>query len=287
MARGIDHLVLAVHDLASARALYESLGFTVTPDAQHPWGTTNCLVQLDGSFLEIICVDRPELLTEPLGNAFSFGTIIRDFLETSEGFAMLVLESADAANDLKDYSNNGIHAFDPFGFSRIAKLPDGEEVTVSFSIAATKDPLAPNAAFFSCQQHAPQYFWKKEYQTHANTALAIREVSQVSEGPAMHEGFFKGYSGVETAKISDQELVIETPRGRISVQTPTLSEKVWGQPNRTMEKPCLNGFRIAVADMSAAKSILASNNVAHEDRNDHLLISASNAMGVAIILEQA
>ncbi len=287
MARGIDHLVLTVQDLAAARAFYEKLGFIVTPDAQHSWGTANCLVQLDGSFLEIICVDRPELLTEPVGNAFSFGTIIRDFLKTDEGFAMLVLESKDAAGDLKDYRNNGIHAFEPFGFSRIAKLPDGDEVTVSFSIAATKDPLAPNAAFFSCQQHAPEYFWKKEYQTHANSALAIREVSLVSGEPAEHESFFKGYSGVEVAKISDQELVIETPRGRISVQTPALSEKIWGQPNKTIQKPCLNGFRIAVANLDAAKSILAGSNVPHEDRGDHVLISASNAMGAAIIFEQA
>ena len=52
MTRGIDHLVLAVRDLEKARTFYQRLGFTLTPRAQHPWGTANHLAQLNGCFLE-------------------------------------------------------------------------------------------------------------------------------------------------------------------------------------------------------------------------------------------
>ena len=57
MARGIDHLVLPVHDLAQAMARYVALGFTVTPRAVHPFGTANALIQLQGCFLELLEVD--------------------------------------------------------------------------------------------------------------------------------------------------------------------------------------------------------------------------------------
>ena len=40
MPRGIDHLVIAVRDLDAARATYQRLGFTLTPEARHPFG--NC-----------------------------------------------------------------------------------------------------------------------------------------------------------------------------------------------------------------------------------------------------
>jgi len=51
-----------------------------------------------------------------------------------------------------------------FDFSRQAALPGGGEATVAFSLAYVTDGRMPEIAFFTCQQHAPQYFWKPEYQ---------------------------------------------------------------------------------------------------------------------------
>ena len=56
MPRGIDHLVIAVRDLDAARATYQRLGFTLTPEARHPFGTKNALVQLNGAFLELVAM---------------------------------------------------------------------------------------------------------------------------------------------------------------------------------------------------------------------------------------
>ena len=53
---GLDHLVLCVRDLEAARAAYTHFGFTVTPRAVHPFGTGNSLVQLEGTYLELLTV---------------------------------------------------------------------------------------------------------------------------------------------------------------------------------------------------------------------------------------
>jgi catechol 2,3-dioxygenase-like lactoylglutathione lyase family enzyme len=287
VARGIDHLVPVVRDLDKAREVYSGLGFTCTPKGQHDWGTANFLVQLDGSFIEVLTVDRPELLVDPKESEFSFGRFAEAFLQRGQGFAMLVLESTDRDGDLQDFRSRGLKVYDPFGFSRRAVLPSGEAVTVSFSLAFVGDAATPDICFFTCQQHAPQYFWKKEYQSHPNTALTVTEVAMVSDDPKSHVEFLSGFSGSDTVTTRSDEIIIETPRGRIAVQTPARSTEIWGEPNPVFDAPYLRGFRIAVADLSAAKKCAGDNGLSFVDRDREILFPASEAMGTAIILEQA
>lgn len=61
MTRQIDHIVIAVRDLAQASADYERLGFTVTPGGEHASGEThNALVGFsDGAYFELIAFKQP------------------------------------------------------------------------------------------------------------------------------------------------------------------------------------------------------------------------------------
>lgn len=62
MPRQIDHLVIAVRDLAQATADYARAGFTVTPGGEHAGGAThNALVAFgDGAYFELIAFREPE-----------------------------------------------------------------------------------------------------------------------------------------------------------------------------------------------------------------------------------
>src|SRR6476646_166353 len=99
MPRGLDHLVLAVRDLDAAGRTYEAMGFTVGARNRHPWGTENRIVQFPGVFLELITVGKGAEIAPHAPGSFSFGAFVRDRLAEGEGFAMLVLESHDAAAD--------------------------------------------------------------------------------------------------------------------------------------------------------------------------------------------
>ena len=46
MSRVFDHFVLAVNDLDQASEFFERIGFTLTPRAQHLFGTGNRLAKL-------------------------------------------------------------------------------------------------------------------------------------------------------------------------------------------------------------------------------------------------
>ncbi|MEP3047851.1 MAG: VOC family protein [Roseibium sp.] len=220
MARGVDHIVVAVNDLDAAAKVYEELGFTVTPENRHSWGTANRLVQLDGFFIEILAVADPNLIAEPVDGAFSFGAFNRDFLKKREGASMLVLESADPEEDRENFQGLGLKLFEPFSFGRIANLPDGSTAEVGFDLTFVGDPLSPEIGYFTCHNKFPKNFWKSAFQSHANGAAEIKTVYFVANDPSDHHEFLGGFSGQREMRATSLGLEVDTPRGKISVLNP-------------------------------------------------------------------
>ena len=174
--KAINHLVLAARDLARIRETYESLGFTLTPSGQHPFGTGNTIIQLNGAYLELLAVTRPQDVVEHSKQSFSFSAFNRDYLARHEGFSMVVFDSQDARADLTKWKSQGLTTFDPFDFSRQAKMPDGRNVTVGFALAQTMLESAPWLGHFACQHFRRDYYEQPQYLTHANTSRRIKDV---------------------------------------------------------------------------------------------------------------
>ena len=63
-----------------------SLGFTITPRGQHPFGTGNSIIQLQGIYLELLSVTVPQDVPEHSAGHFSFAAFNRDYLARHEGF---------------------------------------------------------------------------------------------------------------------------------------------------------------------------------------------------------
>jgi catechol 2,3-dioxygenase-like lactoylglutathione lyase family enzyme len=225
--RGVDHVVLCVRDLDAAVARYNALGFTTTPRAEHPWGTANALVQLDGNFIELLAIAEPEKVQAASFGGFSFGGFCQRFTDRHEGMAMLVFEGADARAEQAEFAAAGLDTYPPFDFSRSAKLPDGGEAIVGFSLAFVTHPAMKEAAFFTCQQHAPEHFWKPDYQKHANGAQQIRRVVMVADAPASYADLFSGLQSPGAVTIADQALTVSTNRGVVEVLTPTAFSAAW------------------------------------------------------------
>jgi catechol 2,3-dioxygenase-like lactoylglutathione lyase family enzyme len=90
MIQGIDHIVIAVRDLAQASADYQQAGFTVTPGGEHTGGVThNALIAFaDGAYFELLAFTQPDRPQEhkwwePLSSGE--GTV--DFALISDGLA--------------------------------------------------------------------------------------------------------------------------------------------------------------------------------------------------------
>ncbi len=283
MARRFDHLVLPAHDLGRQRELYGRLGFTLTPRAQHPFGTANSLVQLQGNFLELLGVAEAAKIPPAVPGKFSFAAYNEAFLKKREGFSMLVLASRDAAADAAEFKKLGLDAYDVFHFGREATLPDGSRARVDFSLAFVTEPSMPEAVFFACQQHAPQYFWRPEYQRHANGAVRIAEVVMSAPQPARYQGFFSRLMGAAATAVpgglsagEGNERVTILDHAALASRYPELSRR------RPDESPRFEAYVVEVANLAAVGELLARTGVPLRAAARSLVVPPDAAFGVAI-----
>lgn len=278
MQRGIDHLVLCVRDLEAAAARYSAFGFTTTPRAEHPWGTDNRLVQLDGNFLELLTVARTERIVEPTPGDFSFGAFNRDFLAKREGLSMLVFESHDARADRDAFRASGLDTYAPFDFERLAQLPDGSKAKVDFSLAFVTDARLVEAAFFTCQQHAPEHFWKPDYQRHANGARQVVEVIMVAEDPPSLADLYAGLQEPAAVRVRDGSLGVSTGRGAVTVVTPAAFRNRFSHGPVAGIGPRFAAYTVAVTELGAATALLERNEVRHARHGGMVTIAPEDAL---------
>jgi hypothetical protein len=284
MIRAIDHLVLCANDLEALREAYRRMGFTLTPPARHPFGTANSLAQLQGNFLELLAVADPAQIPAASPGHFSFGAFNQAFLKRHPGMSMLVFASADARRDQAEFAVRGLDTYAPFDFSRKARLPDGSEVLVSFSLAFVTDKRLPDAAFFTCQQHAAQYFWKPEYQRHANTAQSVVEVVMMANDPAGLAEFFGKLVEPEAVTRGEGTLTVTLRGGLLRVFDATrLDARFPGRRLRdVLRKPYFAGFSVKVADLAAAEAVLRQNGVAFDRVGERLQVPLEQAFGAVV-----
>ena len=281
MPRRLDHLVICVRDLQQAALDWQKLGFNLTPTGVHPFGTSNRLAQFADNFLELLAVTDDALVPAAAPGRFSFAAHNREFLERGEGMSMLVLHSTDAHADAAHFAAKRIGAYAPFDFGRDAVLPGGGKARVEFSLAFATDPAMPGIAFFTCQQrHAPELFWKPDYQRHPNGAARVVEVVMSAPEPARHREFLE-HLMEGRAELAPGRLTIGETGNRITVLGPAeLSRRLPGLAGEATPRFC--AARVAVGDLDATRRTLRSNGVDFEMFGAVLLVPPTASHGLAL-----
>jgi len=282
MPRDIDHLVLAVRDLDAARDSYSRMGFTLTPVARHPFGTKNSVVQLHGSFLELLAVDDPALIAEAGEGSFSFAAFNRDYLAGREGLSMLVLKSADPAADRATFAAGGIPVYEPFGFERIARGPDGIDRKVAFALTFTSDARVHGAAgFFTCQNRFPENFWRAEFQRHGNDATRIASAVFVSRDPADFHIFFTVFTGQHDMTATSLGVTFDIGESDLDLMSPPAFRAFFGE-DQGADPRRFTAYRVAVGNLATTRAMLAGNAVPFTELSGALVVPSSFAHGVAV-----
>lgn len=284
--RGLDHLVIGVHDLDAAGDFYTHLGFTVGQRNRHPWGTENRIVQFPGAFLELITVRDTSLVRPHQPGLFSFGAFVRDALARGEGLSMAVLESRDAKADAARFKATSIGDFAPFFFERKGLGPDGAEVRVAFTLAFAQDRAALDCGFFVCQQHEPQNFWNPDAQRHANGVIGLAAALMVAENPTDHHVFLTSYTGQRSLESTSFGISAHLPRGRFDILTPRAAAFMLGDATvASDERVRYAGFAVMVPDLAVLAESLRANSIKFVETPGRVVVPAGHGHGTAVVFE--
>jgi hypothetical protein len=253
--KGINHLVIAGHDLETLRSAYQGLGFTLTARGQHPFGTGNTIIQLQGNYLELLSVTIPQDVPEHSADRFSFAAFNRDYLARHEGISMVIFDSPDARADVAAWRKAGLQTYEAVDFSRMAKLPNGGETRVGFSLAFLRNLEAPWLGVFACQHHAPSYYAQPQFQKHANDAVTVLEVWVVGDTAQGLMGFFQVLTGSNNVKQGEGRSTLKTPTGDLVLATPQAFVDAFGvPPANAADAPCLAGLVVGCRSLKSFRS---------------------------------
>jgi hypothetical protein len=288
MPHGLDHIVHAVRDLGAAAEFYRRAGFTVGARNRHPWGTHNRIVQLQNCYIEILEVAEPEKIVPHGARSFSFGAFNRDFLDSHQGFSMLILNSSNGVDDARSFESSGIANSKVFDFAREGTQPDGTPVKLAFSLAFAHDPASPHLRFAACQHHFPENFWNPAFQTHANSVRAVPGVAMVADSPADHYSFLKAFTGVGDLHSSSIGVRARTENGDIEIVEPQSFRDRFGvSPAVKGEGMTLNVLRFEVADIAQAEALHRQNGIASQRHVGRLVVPPDVAHGATLIFESS
>lgn len=285
MPRPIDHLVLAVPDLAAAAALYRGLGFTVGGENRHPWGTVNAIVQLDGAFLELIALGAGFAALPPDDPASPFAVPVAAAVARGGGLAMVALGSQDADADADAFRSFGFGRGQRLDFGRTAEAADGTRRDVRFSLAFAGDLPFGEAGFFTCRHHHPENFWNPAAQRHANGALRLEAVVLVTGEPARAVDELAMLLGTVPSGPADRPS-FETATGRIDLMTPPDVEARHGGLERSGEGR-FAAFGVVVEALDPIRARLDAAGIAHSDIAGAVVVPPTSAFGVALAFAAA
>ena len=167
----LDHVLIAVHDLGGAAALFsQELGFTLTPEGVHPGrGTHNRLIVFGPEYLELIAVRDP--------SEGVFRPTMGRFLDSREGLYMFALGTDDIGAAVAQARARGINVDGPGDGAREA---GGGAPGYTWSFAGVSAADTPGSETFLIQHNdtvGERYTQPANANLHANGALGIHHLA--------------------------------------------------------------------------------------------------------------
>jgi hypothetical protein len=288
--RPLDHLVLPVTDIKTARERLTRLGFSVAADARHPFGTENaCVYFSDKSYLEPLGLASQDECREAVraGNQFVARDQAFRFRHGPEGLSAIAMGSDDADGDDARFRANAMSSGELLTFSRQMKLPDGSEVTANFKLAFATDLRSPDFHDITCQRINMPPVDRSALERHPNGVKAISEVILSEPDPEDFRFYLGEIVSQDEAILDEAGMELQSANAIITVLNPDGMMALFG-----MKASChsrgLRGRAVIfkVSDLAATESLFKTNGVEFTFRDNRLLVPHEEGQSVLFAFEE-
>ena len=278
---GIDHIIVGVRDLETARANWARLGFTQTPRGRHiGQGTANYCIMFGRDYLELMgFVERDEHAHR-----------LESFLARREGaMSVAFAPESDTAAASAALVGRGLHPTEPRALGRALELPGGE-VVPRFSLVTLPPEETPALDCFICGHLTPELVRRPEWLAHPNGATGIKTVHLLSEAPSGLAPAYRRLFGEDRVAETANRVAVDTGRNTLSFATPEAFRAA--HPEIAVPAgfplPGIVALELAVENPRQTAAYLCRAGVGlAESRDGRLAVPASEANGIAILFDVA
>jgi catechol 2,3-dioxygenase-like lactoylglutathione lyase family enzyme len=289
-ARAIDHAVLPVESLETARERWTALGFTVAADAQHPFGTENsCIYFSDGTFLEPLAVAQREdcEATALKGNVFTARDQAFRFRNGEDGFAALAFATQDAGRDHKAFRKAGFSAGKKLAFSRKFTGANGKKDKAAFLLAFAADLRSPDTLFFTCERVAVPKVGRAGLQKHENGVSGIVEVVLSEPNPTDFQYLMQEVVNNRDDEAHSFGLEIASANGSVNVLTPEGLSVHFGVERNSAERGLrLEGLTLSVPSIETLVERLAAASVGFREMHGRVIVDSAPGQGCFLAFQE-
>ncbi len=226
----LDHLGHFVPDLNAAAAVWEKLGFAVTPVSSHsvagkPAGTANRCVMLEEGYIELLAptLDTPHAQR------------VRSRMQRFVGVHLACFGTPNAAAEHRRLADHGFEPEPPVKLQR--KVERGG--LARFNVVYVAPGKMPEGRVQYCEHLTPGQVWRKKY---VNQGVRLSAVYVATGDPAQAAARWARFTGLLPRRTKDG-IRLETARGAVVIG----SRFPW----KTPPAPALAGYALSVTDAVA------------------------------------
>ncbi len=267
------------------------MGFTIAPDARHPFGTENaCVYFRNGTYLEPLAIAQREDCEAAAikGNVFVARDQAFRFRRGDEGFSAIAFASNDADDDHKRFKKLGISGGKQLKFSRVFTNSKGKESVATFKLSYAADLRSPDSFLFTCERINPPKTDRSALEKHANGAIAIAEIAMGEPNPSDFQYFLQEV--MNQRDVNAHSFGIELKAGNANIGAFDANGlAAWygiktGCHGRGLR---LRAFSVAVSDLKATAELLKKNKIKAHKYAQRLVVDHAPGQGCTIAFEQA
>jgi catechol 2,3-dioxygenase-like lactoylglutathione lyase family enzyme len=278
----INHVGMAVRDLAATAARYEAMGFQLTPYSPHsaawragdpvqPLGSGNRCVMFENTYLEILASEDP---ARPAAR-------IVNFLKHHQGAHIICFDCGDC--DLVDRRVRGL------GVATSGVIPLQRDIDTPEGVRTAKfqrtqfDPKDSPEGYIQAARHlTPEYIYQPRYIRHANACNQLAETILVVDDLAVFKQKYRRYIGAEPiqdGKAAHFRLPLGTTLTLIGHRdAPELLPGTLLPPI-----PGIAAVTFRTTALAALRERLTSRGFTVVPVHDRILVPAEEASGVAML----
>lgn len=265
----LDHVGFFVADIEAAGAVFERLGFTVTPVNIHynadvdgnlvRSGTANRLSTFNIGYIEVLGAVADTPLADRLNAALS----------RYAGLHLIAFTHPDMAYQAARLAAAGFDLQEPVRLRRPIQTPEGEK-TVRVTVVRTKPGVMTEGRVQMLTHETPELIWLPEYSTHPNRTEALSDLLLISEDAKEKAERYGLYT--DCPVIDEDGLnVVSLSRGRLSFATPKIADALLPEFN-IPNLPFMAAVALRSADLDETRKVLDEKGVAPVMANDAVLV---------------